>query len=308
MPWTAQDLPAQPGRVAVVTGANSGLGLVTARALAAAGAHVVLACRSSAKADAAMADIRREVPSAKLSFQELDLASLASVRAAAGALRGAYPRLDLLVNNAGIMAIPRTLTADGFEMQLGTNHLGHFALTGLLLPTLRDTPGARVVTVSSVAHRLGRMNFDDLMGERSYGKWSAYGQSKLSNLLFTYALAARLERAGTPLIAVAAHPGYSDTNLQSVGPQAEGSAVGAWFARVGNRWLAQPAELGALPSLFAATASTVRNGDYIGPDGFREFWGHPRVVHSNAASHDAASQARLWEASEALTGVTFEGI
>jgi NAD(P)-dependent dehydrogenase (short-subunit alcohol dehydrogenase family) len=294
--------------VAVVTGANSGLGWFTARHLAAAGARVVLACRSASKAEAAMADIRRDVPAADLSFQPLDLASLASVRAAADALRAAHPRVDLVVNNAGIMAIPRTLTADGFEMQIGTNHLGHFALTGLLLPTLRDTPGARVVTVSSVAHRLGRMNFDDLMGERRYGKWSAYGQSKLSNLLFTYALAARLERAGAALIAVAAHPGYSDTNLQSVGPQAEGSAVGAWFAKVGNRLFAQPAEAGALPSLFAATDPSVRNADYVGPDGFREFWGSPRVVHSNAASHDAASQARLWEVSEALTGVTFGGI
>jgi NAD(P)-dependent dehydrogenase (short-subunit alcohol dehydrogenase family) len=304
--WTADDVPPLDGRVAIVTGANSGLGLETARVLARRGAHVVLACRNPEKARVAEREIAAAAPAPDaVEALALDLASLASVRAFADAFRKRHGALHLLVNNAGIMAIPLARTAEGFEMQLGTNHLGHFALTGLLLDVLLATPRARVVTVSSSMHRIGRIRFDDLQGERSYGAWRAYGQSKLANLLFTFELQRRLARRGAEAIAVAAHPGYAATQLQEVGPRARNSTLMTQAVALGNRLLAQSAAMGALPSLYAATAGEVRGGDYFGPDSWFEMRGHPRRVGSTARARDEQTAARLWSASEELTGVRY---
>lgn len=303
--WTTADIPRQDGKIIIVTGANSGIGLEAARALAAAGAHVVLACRKRSAASEAIEQIRAEHPTASLEFGELDLASLASVRAFAASFAGAHPRLDALINNAGVMALPYHKTADGFESQLGTNHLGHFALTGLLLElSLRSVP-ARVVTVSSAAHELGKVDFDDLHRERGYEKWAAYGQSKLCNLLFAYELDRRLRARGADVRSVACHPGYTSTNLQLGAPRMKGSAFDEGMWRSFNRWLAQPAAMGALPTLFAAVSSEAEGGDYIGPGGFLALRGHPVKVKSNARSRDEAVARRLWEVSEELTGVRY---
>jgi NAD(P)-dependent dehydrogenase (short-subunit alcohol dehydrogenase family) len=306
MPWSHADVPDQSGRVVVVTGANSGIGLEAAKSLASAGAHLVLACRDAAKAEAAAGELRARHPRASLELLALDLASLASVRDFARAFAERHARLDVLVNNAGVMAIPRRTTADGFEMQLGTNHLGHFALTGLLLPRLLAAREPRVVTVSSTAHRAGRMRWDDLHGERRYQRWLHYGQSKLANLLFSYELDRRARAAGLPLVAAACHPGYSATNLQFVGARMDGSRVWEAIMKWANGVFSQPADMGALPTLYAATAQGVRGGDYYGPDRMFETWGHPTKVGSSARSRDAESARRLWELSEALTGVRYE--
>ncbi len=306
--WTAADIPDQHGRVAVVTGANSGLGFQTARALAGKGAHVVLACRNQAKGAEALAKLKDEHPRASIELLELDLADLASVRKAANDVLARHPRIDLLVNNAGVMAIPRRTTADGFEMQLGTNHLGHFALTGLLVDRLMATDGSRVVNISSGAHRGGRMNFDDLMGERRYRKWRAYGQSKLSNLLFTCELQRRLTANGSSTIAVAAHPGYAATHLQAVGPEMAGSRLMTRGMALANRLFSQTDEMGALGQLRAATDPDAAGDEYFGPDRFFGLQGHPvRVSRSGAAGSDADAR-RLWEVSEELTGVRFESL
>ena len=290
--WTAADVPDQTGKTAVVTGANSGLGLVIARELARAGARVVMACRNVAKGERAAAEVG---PPARV--EELDLASLQSVRAFAERLP--EERVGLLVNNAGVMAPPRRLTADGFESQIGTNHLGHFALTGLLLGRLRMAPDPRVVTMSSGAHRIGRINFDDLHGGRRYNNWLAYGQSKLANLLFAFELQ---RRAGDMLKSIAAHPGYAATNLQFAGPV-------HWYERASmafsNRVLAQSAEQGALPPLYAATVRDVPGGSYIGPDGFIELRGYPHLVTAAGRAYDEDLAGRLWRASEELTGVHY---
>jgi NAD(P)-dependent dehydrogenase (short-subunit alcohol dehydrogenase family) len=304
--WTTADMPDLTGRTAVVTGANSGIGLPTALALAQHGAEVTLAVRSPAKGDEAVQRILAAAPHARVTVQALDLADLTSVRGFAESWSAAHPDgLDLLVNNAGVMAIPRRQTADGFEMQLGTNHLGHFALTGLLLPALVARPRSRVVTVSSGAHRLGRIDIDDLMGTRSYNAWRAYGQSKLANLLFTLELQRRLDLAGVPILAVAAHPGYAATNLQAVGPQMSGRGWLAGPIDLANRYLAQSAEMGALPTLFAATAPGLPGAAYVGPDGFMEQRGHPRLVGRSKAAMDTAMAGRLWAVSEDLTGVRY---
>jgi len=306
--WSAADVPEQKGRIAIVTGANSGLGSETALALASKGAHVVLACRDASKAQSALAAIRAANPSASVEVMALDLASLASIRAFADAFSSQHSRLDLLCNNAGVMAIPQRRTADGFEMQLGTNHLGHFALTGLLLPRLLETPHSRVVSVSSSAHRPGKIHWDDLQFERSYGKWRAYAQSKLANLLFAYELDRRLRKAAASVISVAAHPGYAATNLQAVGARMEGARVFEKIFEFGNQILAQSAAMGALPTLYAATAPGVQGGEFFGPDGFSEMWGHPRKVGSTARSQDRADAGRLWELSEKLTDVRFAAL
>lgn len=305
--WTEEDLPNLTGREVIVTGANSGLGLCTAQALAQAGASVTMAVRDVAKGDGAKAQIIGNIgPDANISVARLDLADLASVRDFAQTWSAAHPAgLDLLINNAGIMAIPRRPTADGFETQFGTNHLGHFALTALLWPALIARTFSRVVTVSSQAHRMGRMNWDDLMGEHRYSSWGAYGQSKLANLLFTLGLQQRIDDAGLGVLALAAHPGYSSTNLQAAGPAMRGSNLGAKFVGIGNRILAQPAEMGALPTLYAATAPNLPNGSYIGPDGFLEQRGHPKVVDRSARAKDVADADRLWLISEELTGINF---
>jgi NAD(P)-dependent dehydrogenase (short-subunit alcohol dehydrogenase family) len=301
--WTAEHIPDQSGRVALVTGANSGIGFEAAAALAAKGAHVVLACRDAGRAKAALDAIRARRPDASLEVQPLDLASLASIRACADRVLADHARLDLLLNNAGVMAIPRRTTADGFEMQLGTNHLGHFALTGLLLDRLLAAPAARVVTVSSSAHRPGRIHWDDLQLERGYRKWTAYAQSKLANLLFAYELDRRLRRRGTRMASTAAHPGYAATNLQFVGARMENARATERFFALGNRLLGQSAADGALPTLYAATSPDVVSGDYVGPSRMFEAWGPPKKVASSARSHDADTARRLWERSEELTGV-----
>jgi len=305
--WTAADMPSQQGKIAVVTGANSGLGLETAIALAQKGATVVMACRNPVKAEDALAQVQARAPGATVSLMTLDLADLASVRAFAGSFAAKHTKLDLLINNAGVMAIPFQKTVDGFEMQIGTNHFGHFALTGLLLERLAATPGARVVNLASLAHRWTlRMNLEDPNFERSrYNKWDAYGKSKLANLLFTFELVRRLKNANVDMLAAAAHPGYSSTNLQLVGPQQTGSKLGRLAMQIGNAMLGQSAAMGALPSLYAATASDVRAGDYFGPDGFQQIGGHPVKVGCRRAARDPAVAAALWTLSEQLTGVSY---
>ncbi|MFF9012590.1 SDR family NAD(P)-dependent oxidoreductase [Streptomyces sp. NPDC014870] len=298
--WTSDDIPGQRHRVAVVTGANTGLGFETARSLAARGATVVMAVRNVEKGKAAAARITDAVPGADVTVQGLDLASLESVREAAAELRDAHPRIDLLINNAGVMYTPKQTTRDGFESQFGTNHLGHFALTGLLLERLLPVAGSRVVTVSSVGHRIrAAIHFDDLQWERSYSRVPAYGQSKLANLMFTYELQRRLAGRDTT-VAVAAHPGMADTELMRYAPRPLRVAVSA----VGPLVL-QSTEMGALPVLRAATDPGVRGGQYYGPSGIGETRGHPKLVESSGLSHDAAVQRRLWAVSEELTGVTF---
>jgi NAD(P)-dependent dehydrogenase (short-subunit alcohol dehydrogenase family) len=304
--WTARDMPDLTGRTAVVTGANSGIGFHTARELAAHGADVTLAVRNADKGAEARDRILAEAPAATVSVGSLDLADLASVRAFADSWSQTHPEgLDLLINNAGVMAIPRRTTADGFEMQFGTNHLGHFALTGLLLPALIARPRSRVVTVSSGAHRSGSMNFDDLMGERRYLRWRAYGQSKLANLLFTAELQRRLDLNGIPTLAMAAHPGYATTNLQYVGPQMDGRSWMTKVMQTANGIFGQSAEMGALPTLFAATAPGLPGDSYVGPDGFLEQRGHPRLVGRSKAASVGADARRLWSVSEDLTGVRY---
>lgn len=295
MRWTIGDIPDQSGRTAVITGANTGLGYETAAALAAKGARVVLAVRNLDKGKAAADLIARRSPGSDVTLQQLDLTSLDSVREAADQLHAALDNVDLLVNNAGVMMTPQETTKDGFELQFGTNHLGHFALTGRLLDLLLATPGSRVVTVSSIGHRFGRIAFDDLQSERRYNRFSAYGQSKLANLLFTYELQRRL--AGRDTVAVAAHPGGSSSELSRHLPGPLKVAFGA---------LEQDTETGALPSLRAATDPTVVGGQYVGPGGFMEMRGYPKVVSSNRRSHDTAVQRRLWTVSEELTGVPFD--
>lgn len=306
MSWTKTDMPDLAGRTFVVTGANSGVGLETARALAEKNATVVMACRSLERGEHAVESIREGCPTARVEVMALDLASLASIRSFAAALRAKHPVIDVLVNNAGVMALPRSLTADGFELQLGTNHLGHFALTMLLLPALERAPAPRVVTVASAAHRWGKIRFDDLMGEKSYASWLAYGQAKLANLLFHYELERRLRAAGRKTIAAAAHPGYAATNLQGVGPRMTGSKFGGWLMNAGNRILAQSAAHGAWPSLYAATMPDVQGGEYFGPSHLFELRGSPKRVNSNRRSKNEADAKRLWEVSEQLTGIPFD--
>jgi NAD(P)-dependent dehydrogenase (short-subunit alcohol dehydrogenase family) len=303
----AEWVPDLGGRTVVVTGGNSGIGFEAARVLADRGARVVLACRDLGKAAAAVDGIRAARPGAAVEARELDLARLDSVRKFAEAWLGGEHPLHVLVNNAGVMALPHRRTTDGFEMQLGTNHLGHFALTGLLLERLLGTPGARVVTVSSSAHRPGRIHFDDLQSERRYRKWAAYAQSKLANLLFAFELDRRLRARGADAISVACHPGYAATNLQAAGPRMQGSGWLEAFFGWSNRLLAQSAAAGALPTLYAATAPEVSGGDFIGPGGFAEMWGPPKRVEPSARARDPEAAARLWEVSERLTGVRFDG-
>ncbi|GHF34817.1 oxidoreductase [Streptomyces mashuensis] len=301
--WTTRDIPDQSGRTAVVTGANSGIGYVTARELARRGARVVLACRDTTRGKAAEELMRAQAPGCDVRLAELDLADLTSVRTFATELR--EERVDLLVNNAGVMALPHRRTVDGFEMQFGTNHLGHFALTGLLLPRLRAAgPGARVVTVSSGLHFLGTVDPRDPQMDHRYRRWAAYGRSKSANLLFTHELARRLAAEGSPVVAAAAHPGYASTNLQTAAARMEDRAWAEQAVRLLNRLVAQSPEDGALPSLYAATAAGVRPDDFVGPR--VQLWrGSPtRSVRAPWTLDDRAS-AGLWTLSERLTGVTY---
>ena len=297
--WTAADIPAQSGRSALVTGANSGLGFWSSVELARHGARVLMACRDPQRAALALARLKTEVPAAQAELVTLDLASLSSVEAAAAEIAGRVDTLDLVLANAGVMAIPRTETPDGFEMQFGTNHLGHFALVGRLLPLLLAADAPRVVSTSSDAHKIGKMDFDDLMGERRYSRWRAYGQSKLANLLFTRALAAHA--AATPLVAAAAHPGYAATNLQS----GQGNFLLERFMKLGNTLLAQSDAQGAWPQEFAATAPNVVSGSYYGPGGFMNARGNPVEVTPTKAAQSDADAERLWTESVKLTGVDY---
>ncbi|MDG9717044.1 oxidoreductase [Streptomyces sp. DH24] len=303
--WTAHDIPDQSGRVAVVTGANGGLGYVTALELARKGATVVLACRSETRGRDALDRLAAEVPSARAELRPLDLGDLRSVRDFASGLP--YGRVDLLVNNAGVMALPYGTTADGFETQFGVNHLGHFALTGLLLPALLAAPGARVVTVSSMLHALANIDIGDLNSERAYRPWVAYARAKTANLLFTHELARRAAAHGVDLLAAAAHPGYAATGLQTAGPRASGRRLAERLMTLGNRVVAQSAEAGAAPVLYAATAPGVRPDSFTGPS-FALWRGAPAPSwRAPWTRHDTAGR-RLWTASEELTGVTYDAL
>jgi NAD(P)-dependent dehydrogenase (short-subunit alcohol dehydrogenase family) len=298
--WTLQHIPDQSGRVVVVTGANSGTGFETARVLASRGATVVLACRNAMKAEEAVRRIQKRHRGSRVEAQLLDLGSLKSVHGAAATVLERYDRLDLLINNAGVMVPPYGRTEDGFETQIGTNHFGPFAFTGLLLDRLRATPGSRVVTMSSSAHRMGRIHIEDLHFERAYRAWAAYGQSKLANLLFTYELQRRLTAAGSGTLAVAAHPGWARTELQ------RHAGWISWLRVLGlEALLSQDALGGALPLLRAATDPAAQGGDYFGPAGFQEMKGAPVRVQSTPRAHDADLQQWLWRCSELSTGFAY---
>jgi len=293
--WNEERLADQSGRIAIVTGANSGIGFETARVLASKGATVIMACRNLDKAEPKADEIRATHPGCDVDAMELDLSDLESVRRFAEAFRAKHSRLDLLINNAGIMVPPYGKTAHGFETQFGVNHLGHFALTGSLLDLLVDTPASRVVTVSSIAHYMGKIDFSNLNWENGYKAQAAYGQSKLANLLFTYELQRRLDAAGRDTLAVAAHPGWTATNLQEHAPS----------VKFLNRFFAQSPLMGALPTLYAATEPDVSGAEYYGPSGLLEMNGPPKRVKSNKRSHDENVAERLWNISEELTGVQF---
>lgn len=318
--WTPAAIPPQTGRLAYITGANSGIGYHAALELARAGCAVILACRDRAKAEAARSRILAIVPRAEIDIADLDLASLTSVRAAAQEFLASGRRLDLLINNAGIMALPqRRTTPDGFELQLGTNHFGHFALTGLLLPALLQAQSARIITVSSIAHRGATMDFANLQWERGYQPWPAYRRTKLANLLFGFELERRLEPGHAAAVSLVVHPGVSNTNLFAAGP---GSA-GGFKAKMISLLLpiiGQSEARGAWPTLYAATmpvidrgsAATassvagVQGGHFYGPDGFREMRGHPVEVRAEAQAYDETLARQLWQVSEQLTGVRYE--
>lgn len=303
-PWILSQMPDQAGRLAVVTGANSGLGFLTVRELARRGAEVVMTARDAGRGERALARLRAELPGAKVMLRRLDLADLDNVAAFAGGLVAEGRPVDFLINNAGVMMPPRGLTRQGHETQFGVNHLAHFALTLRLLPLLSVTPGARVVTVSSELHRRGRIHFEDIKGEKAYGRLAFYAQSKLANVLFALELDRRLKAARLPVLSVLAHPGYSNTNLQT---NATSGAL-RLFMRIGNRFLAQNAEQGVLNQFHAATAAGLCGGEFIGPDGFREMRGAPSHVHPLPAATDPALAARLWRLSEDLTGLTFPSV
>jgi NAD(P)-dependent dehydrogenase (short-subunit alcohol dehydrogenase family) len=306
--WSEADIPDQSGRIALITGANSGIGFEAARALAEHGATVVLACRSRSKADDAVRAIAATAPGADVSVLEVDLADLDQVTVAAATFASTHDRLDLLVNNAGLMAIPKQTTAQGYEMQLGVNHLAHFALTGRLLDRLLATPGSRVVSISSQGHRPGRIAFDDLQSERSYGPWKAYFQSKLANLLFIAELQRRLLAVGATTLALAAHPGGSRTNLGHENPGGLVNTVAMAGRPIVERLFLQSAAMGALPTLRAAADPAVVGGEYFGPDGLGEQRGHPRVVGRSRRAQDEVAQRRLWTVSEDLTGVHYSAL
>jgi NAD(P)-dependent dehydrogenase (short-subunit alcohol dehydrogenase family) len=300
--WTAADVPDCSGMTAVVTGANSGLGFEATRLLARAGAHVVMACRRVDAGEAARGELRGALPGASLTVRELDLGDLKSVRAFADGVADERGRVDVLCNNAGVMAVPRGETADGFERQFGVNHLGHFALTGLLFDSLRAAPDPRVVTHSSGMHARGRIDFEDPHGEADYDPWAAYAQSKLANLLFAYELD---RRYGGELTSVACHPGWAATNLQRRGPEERGSRLRLALSKLANLVVAQSAERGALPMVYAATADDVEGGDYVGPGGLLNLRGYPEKQRSSGRSYDETTARRLWAVSEESTGVSY---
>jgi NAD(P)-dependent dehydrogenase (short-subunit alcohol dehydrogenase family) len=305
-PWTQDDIPDQSGRTVVVTGASSGLGLEAALALARKGGRVIGTSRSEERGRAALSQIRDALPGATVEFEQLDVADLASVRAFAGRVLAEAGPIDVLLNNAGVMAVPeRRTTVDGFELHFGTNHLGPFALTGLLLPALLARPGARVVMVTSNIYTRGKIAFDDLQAKKKYRIWDAYGQSKLANVLFTHELNRRARDRNLDLVSVAAHPGIAKTNLQYAGPALGKRSVASAMSRLLRRF-GQPAEQGALPLLHAATAPDIEGGTLYGPDGRGQVRGYPKQVSMAARALDDDVASRLWAVSEELTGVTFE--
>lgn len=304
--WTANDMPDQSGKVAIVTGANSGLGFEIVRGLARKNALVVMTARDAKKGEAALQKIRQEFPQAQVELLSLDLADLDSVHAFVSTFKQRYSRLDILCNNAGVMAIPFRKTKQGFEMQFGTNHLGHFALTGLLLPVLLATSDQpRIVTTSSSAYALGDLDFNDLAWNNNYKPMRAYGRSKLANLSFGYELQKRLANQGDKVLSMVAHPGYCATNLTVAGPKMEGSTFKEFIFNIADRLLAQSAEMGALSSLYAATAPEIKGGEFIGPDRLFGNRGYPTLLKSNKKSHDPEMAQKLWAVSEEMTGVSF---
>jgi NAD(P)-dependent dehydrogenase (short-subunit alcohol dehydrogenase family) len=302
--WTAEQIPPQTGKTALVTGANSGIGYQAALELARHGAHVLLGCRSVAKGQDALARLLKAAPGASAEVVELDMASLASIRAFAAAFAARGNALDILVNNAGVMALPtRELTADGFERQFGTNHLGHFALTGLLMPALLKAAAPRVVTVASLAHRTGKIVFDNLQSEKKYVPWDAYNASKLANILFAKELQRRAQAAGSKLLSIPVHPGVATTSILENGPGLKD--VKARLVKLLAPFLFQSDEAGALPTLYAATSPDAKGGEYIGPDGFQAFKGYPTVEQPRPQALDEATGKKLWTVSEELTGVVY---
>lgn len=303
--WTSEDIPSQEGKIVVVTGANSGLGYHTAKALARKGARVIMACRNLEKGERARQDFLALNPALEPEVWKLDLASLLSVRAFAEKFKTANSTLDLLINNAGLMALPLGRTEEGFEMQFGVNHLGHFALSALLWPALSQTPGSRLVQVSSMAHKFGKIRFEDIHWNKKYSKWGAYGMSKLANLLFIHELAGRISRSDSEVIAAAAHPGYASTELQAKGAKMEGKRLGAGVFTFANNVIAQSGAMGALPTLYAATAENISQGSYYGPKGALRMWGSPApdVPDSKRVRDEVAEE--LWRLSESLTGTDF---
>lgn len=294
--WTTEQIPDQSGKIVIVTGANSGIGYEATRALAIKGASVIMACRSLEKGQSAENQIRAEFPDAQVLLRPLDLADLSSVQQFANTFLSEFDRLDVLINNAGVMAIPYHKTADGFEMQFGTNHLGHFKLTALLFDLLKRTPNSRIVTVTSYAHFFGWINFNNLNSERFYQKWLAYCQSKLANILFGYELQRRVALGGKNPLSIVVHPGWAATNLQH----------STWFFSLLNPLLSQSQEMGALPSLYAATSPEVCGGEYIGPDGFLGQRGYPHKARSSRRSMDLDTAKKLWAISEEITGIQFD--
>jgi NAD(P)-dependent dehydrogenase (short-subunit alcohol dehydrogenase family) len=303
--WTQNDMPDMTGKIVIITGANSGLGLESTKAIAAKGATVVMACRNLSKAEKAKTEVLQIVPNAKLDLMQLDNASLDSVRAFVNAFKAKYDRLDILLNNAGVMAIPRQETVEGFEMQLGVNHLGHFALTGLLLDVITSTPGARIHNTSSSAAFTGLINFDDLMGKENYSRWGAYGQSKLANAVFATELNRRLQEAGHDTISNSSHPGLVMGNLQANSLEQSGTPfIERILYRIGSALMAQDVSMGVLPQLYAAVAPEAKGGVFYGPKTMR-LRGYPAEQKCNDALDDAALLKRFWEVSEELTGIQY---
>ncbi len=303
--WTRKDIPDQVGKIAIITGANSGLGFEATKALAEKNALVIMACRNKEKAEQAKQKILEHNPNARLETIPLDLASLESIKQFAETFKANHEKLDYLFNNAGVMFPPLTRTKDGFELTFGVNHLGHFALTAHLMPVLLQTPRSRIITQSSIYAKRGKIDFDNLNAEKKYNKSKAYALSKLANLLFTFELQRRLEKANAATISVAAHPGYSNTNLQFVGPEMENSRTRKTLMKITNTLFAQSAAKGALPMLYAATAPDVKGGEYFGPRGLFQVWGHPKKIKPPKKALDQETAKRLWEVSEQLTKTTY---
>lgn len=305
--WNKTHIHDLSGKIVIVTGANSGLGYEVTKALAEKGAHVVMGCRSTEKGEKAVNHVKNEIEEASIDLIRLDLSDLSSIKSFASSFKEKYRSLDILCNNAGVMQVPKSQTIDDFEMHFGINHLGHFALTGLLIDTLLNTEKSRIVTVSSNAHKMGKINFDDINMDKNYGRTSAYSRSKLANLLFAYELQRRLSNWSST-ISVSAHPGYASTNLQSTGPGMGKGKFWLWSYKILNRIIAQSAEMGALPILYAATAENVKGGEYIAPNGYGQWRGYPKKTESSKASYNESTAKQLWELSVDLTKINYSSL